>query len=143
MERKFLQKKGKLRDQDCLLTSRCNGNDLGEGDANAVYREVSGGFKKQKISKVIQIEKEESSTSKGEEKSRIGGDANAVYREVSGGFKKQKISKVIQIEKEESSTSKGEEKSRIGGIITRIMSRIKDSSSINKRNREISPEEEV
>lgn len=59
-------KKRKLRDQDYLVTSQCNGNDLGESDANAFEREVSGGFKKQKKSKV----KRESSTSKGEEKSR-------------------------------------------------------------------------
>ncbi|PHT67905.1 hypothetical protein T459_27392 [Capsicum annuum] len=49
--KKIFVKKRKLRDPDCLLTSRCNGNDLGDSDANAVDREVSGGFRKQKKSK--------------------------------------------------------------------------------------------
>ncbi|KAF3618072.1 hypothetical protein FXO38_33622 [Capsicum annuum] len=57
-------KKRKLKDQDCLGISRCNGNDLGDDDANAVNRKVSSGFKKQEISK------RESRISKGEEKSQ-------------------------------------------------------------------------
>ncbi|PHU09456.1 hypothetical protein BC332_21316 [Capsicum chinense] len=62
--REISVKKRKLKDQDCLVTSRCNGNGLGDGDINAVDREVSGGFRKLKISK------RESSTSKGKETSR-------------------------------------------------------------------------
>ncbi|KAF3670308.1 hypothetical protein FXO37_08591 [Capsicum annuum] len=56
--REISVKKTKLSDQDCLVTSRSNGNDLGDGDANAVDRES---------------EKGESSTSKGEDKSRTRG----------------------------------------------------------------------
>ncbi|KAF3669692.1 hypothetical protein FXO38_07468 [Capsicum annuum] len=39
--REISVKKTKLSDQDCLVTSRSNGNDLGDGDANAVDREDS------------------------------------------------------------------------------------------------------
>ncbi|PHU03441.1 hypothetical protein BC332_28692 [Capsicum chinense] len=49
--REISVKKRKLKDQDCLVTLRCNGNDLGDVDINAVDREVSRAFRKQKISK--------------------------------------------------------------------------------------------
>ncbi|CAN4091790.1 unnamed protein product [Withania somnifera] len=69
--REISVKKRKLRDQDYIMNSQSNGNQLGNSDGNAIVREVSGesGFRKLKKAKVFHSEKKESSTSKGEQKS--------------------------------------------------------------------------
>ncbi|OIT31950.1 PREDICTED: uncharacterized protein LOC109208034 [Nicotiana attenuata] len=78
--REISVKKRKLRDEDNLMTSQSNGNHLGDSDANAFVRAVSGesGVRKQKKSKVFQTENEESSASKGKEKSRTRGTVTRI-----------------------------------------------------------------
>ncbi|MCD7471267.1 hypothetical protein HAX54_011601 [Datura stramonium] len=82
--REIYVKKRKLRVQDYLMTEQYNGDHLGDSDANAIERKASGGFRKQKRSKVFQTKKKESSTSKskGEEKSRMRGTVTRITRGV-------------------------------------------------------------
>ncbi|KAJ8573827.1 hypothetical protein K7X08_010338 [Anisodus acutangulus] len=95
--REFSVKKRKLRDQDYLMNSQSNGNQLGDNDGNAIVREVSGesGFRKQKKPKVFHSEKKESSTSRGEEKSRTKG---TVARIVLPGTRDFPIDKSVERE---------------------------------------------
>ncbi|XP_060197841.1 cysteine-tryptophan domain-containing zinc finger protein 7-like isoform X1 [Lycium barbarum] len=78
--REISVKKRKLRDQDYLMNSQSNDNHLRDSDGNAIVREVSGesGSRKQKKPKAFHSEKKESSTSRGEEKSRTRGTATRI-----------------------------------------------------------------
>ncbi|KAK4372550.1 hypothetical protein RND71_007934 [Anisodus tanguticus] len=113
--REISVKKRKLRDQDYLMNSQSNGNQLGDNDGNAIVREVSGesGVRKQKKPKVFHYDKKESSTSKGEEKSRTEG---TVTRTVLPGTRDFPIDRSVEREHQSKKANHQVKGSPVGSV---------------------------